>query len=121
MEEDIKILEEIKRPTLATGFERQTKILQAIENLIKGYRELKEITNQYNAFGNDYLSNDVKIIIADREYFNNGIFKENFIPKSKIKAKIQELTNMRDTTITCEGYNILNGEIVVLQELMEDK
>ena len=36
----------------------------------------------------------------------------------KIRAKIRELENMRDTTITSEGFNILNGEIVVLKELL---
>lgn len=36
----------------------------------------------------------------------------------KIRAKIRELENMRDTTITSEGFNILNGEIVVLKEIL---
>ena len=42
----------------------------------------------------------------------------DFIPKQKIRAKIRELENMRNTTITSEGFNILNGEIVVLKELL---
>lgn len=42
----------------------------------------------------------------------------DYIPKQKIRAKIRELENMRDTTITSEGFNILNGEIVVLKEIL---
>ena len=49
IEEDIKIIKQIKRPNLALGFEEQTRILQAIENiladrerLLKENEELKE-------------------------------------------------------------------------------
>lgn len=42
------------------------------------------------------------------------------IPKQKIRDKIKELENMRNTTITSEGFNIFNGEIVVLKELLEE-
>jgi uncharacterized protein YejL (UPF0352 family) len=43
------------------------------------------------------------------------------IPKQKIRAKIRELENMRDTTITSEGFNILNGEIIVLKEILGEE
>jgi hypothetical protein len=111
----------------------ETKDLQSLENLIKGYRELEEenarigmlnlvqedmikeleeITNKYDAFANDYMPNDVKMIIADREYFNNGVFKENFIPKSKVKEIIENWKNQS----TYYGSNIVHD----LQELMEE-
>ena len=71
----------------------------AIKNLLTRYKQLEEentqlktITQEYNSYLQD--SNcATKIIIADSEYFANGFFKENFIPKSKVKEKIEELKN----------------------------
>lgn len=45
--------------------------------------------------------------------------KENYIPKQVVKDKIKEIKRLRDKCITTEGYNIANGEVVVLQELLE--
>lgn len=65
-------------------------LVNLVEQLEKENKELKKITQMYDAFGNDYIRNDVKMIIADREYFDSGIFKESFIPKSVIRDKIEE-------------------------------
>lgn len=40
--------------------------------------------------------------------------------KTKIRDKIKELEKMRDTSITSETFNIFNGEIIVLKELLEE-
>lgn len=63
--------------------------IEAIENLISRNKELEEVVKTYNAIPNDYIPNDMKIVIADREYFNNGILKENIIPKSKVREIIE--------------------------------
>ena len=110
MKEYIKILEEIVETYRSCsvneeGFDMKVDIgftkkeCEALENLIAGYKQLEEentqlktITQEYNSYLQD--SNcDTKIIIADSEYFANGFFKENFIPKSKVKEKIEELKN----------------------------
>lgn len=70
------------------------------------------------------MLNDVKMIIADREYFNNGIFKENFIPKSKVKEKIEEYKQKETLySINRQGYSLamVQYQINALQELMEEK
>lgn len=122
MEEDIKNVEyAIKH------FNGRFKDCLSIANLLTRYKELeeenkklKEITNTYNAFGNDYISNETKMIIADREYFNNGIFKESFVPKSLIKEKIKELENMsKDGLYVSRGH--ITSKIQVLQELLEEE
>ena len=111
MEEDIKILEEIKKTMKIIDlgeystyvdnsiFEDIKKLINISENLIARYKQLEEentqlktITQEYNSYLQD--SNcDTKIIIADSEYFANGYFKENFIPKSRVKDKMEELNN----------------------------
>ena len=116
MEEDIKILEDVLK-------DKDTKLwigeqgIQTIENLIARYKELETIVKIYNAIPNDYMPNDVKIVIADREYFNNGIFKENLIPKSKVKDEISYLMQKYDLE---EDYINYETVIEILQELLED-
>ena len=120
-EKDIKILENIKnymQDNINKGFhkfiyndlgydEKCIDIINAISNLIEENKELKTITQEYNSYLQD--SNcDTKIIIADSEYFANEFFKENFIPKSKEKEKIEELKN--------ETYDAK----IILQQLLED-
>ena len=127
MEEDIKILEEFLdlartrdyKGNLTGSFDEfelevEEKEYKAIENLLTRYKQLEEentqlktITQEYNSYLQD--SNcDTKIIIADSEYFANGFFKENFIPKSKVKEKIEELKN--------GTYDAK----IILQQLLED-
>lgn len=44
---------------------------------------------------------------------------ENFIPKQAVIDKIKEIKYLQSRTITSEAYNIAQGEIIVLQELLE--
>lgn len=50
---------------------------------------------------------DEKIVIADKKFFVNGYFQENFVRKDKIKAKIEEV---KDGTFDAK---------IVLQSLLE--
>lgn len=90
LEEDIKILE------------------NAISDLIKENKELKHITQNFNAYQQKSYNPNSTIIIADEKWFINGYFKENFIPKSKVKEKIEEL---KDGTYDAK---------IILQQLLED-
>jgi len=98
-----------------TSIKTEEKI--AIENLIKGYRELEEFKKQ----------------VTEIET-TNFIKYKNYIPKSKIKEKIEELKKYRDLakeqieerviTVDSDSLNYGRAEahdkdIQVLQELME--
>lgn len=63
-----------------------TLVLNLIEKQQKEIEELKNITKSYDSF-----LGDEKIVIADKKFFVNGYFQENFVRKDKIKAKIKEL------------------------------
>lgn len=64
----------------------ETKIiLELIEKQFKEIEELKNITKSYDSF----LGTE-KIVIADKKFFVNGYFRENYVSKDKIKAKIKE-------------------------------
>lgn len=63
----------------------------------KEIEELKNITKSYDSF----LGTE-KIVIADKKFFVNGYFKENFVRKDKIKAKIEEFKIVRDTILENE-------------------
>lgn len=53
--------------------------------------ELTTITKTYNAIKQDMTCSNTKIIIADINYFDNGIFNEKFIHESKIKEEIRKI------------------------------
>ena len=117
MEEDIKRIEKFITDIKECGLNDCRKNcfdFNLLRNLLTRYKQLEEentqlktITQEYNSYLQD--SNcDTKIIIADSEYFANGFFKENFIPKSKVKEKIEELKN--------GTYDAK----IILQQLLED-
>ena len=63
-----------------------------VNSLKKENKELKTITNQYEAYEcEDSKDSRAKIIIADKLYFNNGYFKNNFIEIDKIKKVFEDL------------------------------
>ena len=89
--------------------------INAIEHILSDYKrvlkeneELKHITQNYNAYQQKSDNPNTTIIIADEKWFINGYFKENFIPKSKVKEKIEELKN--------GTYDAK----IILQQLLED-
>ena len=88
--------------------------IQAIENLIKGYRK-KEEENARIGMLNLVQEDMIKEL------------ENNAIPKSKVKEKIEEYEKMKKATYTdLTHYGDLRRDTVlevsqVLQELMEDK
>lgn len=147
MEEDIKILEDFikyfEAEAISTKYRRNISItvgeddIQAIENLIKGYRELeKEI--DLNKDRIVYKNKEIKrqeneICILQNEVFfykkelgdYETLLKKDYILKSKIKEKIEELDNasVKEEYVF---YKLSSEDIrrtikTVLQELMEDK
>ena len=109
IEEDIKLINVAKEYNQFEG----NKYHKAIEHILKEYKrvlkeneqlrtevnslkkenkELKIITNQYEAYECEAPKDSrAKIIIADKLYFNNGYFKNNFIEIDKIKKVFEDL------------------------------
>lgn len=89
MEEDIKkIQERIIEPFYdfpnPISIELKDTDVELIENLIKGYKELEE--------ENKILKNKQTKVIADSFHEKMAEkFDEDFIPKSKVREKIEEL------------------------------
>ena len=126
MEENIKILEEMVEKSRDLREEEFYKLIgikqiQSLANLIKGYRGLEAKIKRYEK----YLENKDKKFEEALEYEYQERETE-FIPKSKIKEKIEEYQlNMKkyeyaDKKIFNEN-NIRQEVITVLHELMEDK
>lgn len=117
MKEDIKILENL----LEEGFEAMCYLeAQAMEHLIKAYKELEEKWDK----DTHKLQNALNLANADKI--------NNYTPNSKIKEKIEEFKlkiekyyehKIQGKETDVEFYeNITNIEIVrVLQELLEGK
>ena len=146
MEETIKILEDFikyfEAEAISTKYRRNISItvdeddIQALENLLKGYRELEEnkelkttkgfeenieVSKFGEWVGKNYI--DYKF-----EYENYQRILADCIPKSKIKEKIEEYKQeMKEIRAEQTGLiwnhrlHKLDYAIQVLQELMEDK
>ena len=131
MEEDIKILEEKVELYYdcavidEDGFDMRVDIAfmkkdaQALENLIKGYRELEECVEVSSKTLNNVAYDQIPIAIQD--------LVVSSIPKSKIKEKIEEYKQeMKEIRAKEKGLiwnhrlHKLDYAIEVLQELMED-
>lgn len=66
-----------------------------MKNLIEENKVLKTITNQYEAYQCEAPKDSkAKIIIADKFYFNNGYFKNNFIEIDKIKRVFEDFEKL---------------------------
>lgn len=113
MEEDIKILEKwlenLNRLFNETHI-NNTKERHALENLIKGYREIKEENRIFALVGSNIA---LKLHI-----------EKNYISKSKIKEKIEELKEIKrvqeNNPFTSPVYiKELEYGIQILEELLE--
>lgn len=108
MEEDIKILEKwlenLNRLFNETHI-NNTKERHALENLIKGYREIKEENRIFALVGSNIA---LKLHI-----------EKNYISKSQIKEKIEELKEEKHCFYSDYAIEERNNKIQVLQELLE--
>ena len=94
------------------------EVAEAIENLIKGYKELEEENEELHK----EINQRVKLKLE-----NERIVDEDYIPKSKIREKIEEYNKMINATygdITHQG-DIRRDNCIeirnVLQELLEER
>ena len=127
MEEDIKILEELKNVTVTFITDKER---QAIENLIKGYREYKNFYHRRLKEWRKKFENQEKHFLNELDEYDEEREKlkkqlEDSIPKSKIKDMIEEYEKLiKEVQDNEEHYNeipLYEHDIEVLQELMEDK
>lgn len=119
MEEDIKILEEMRKKMNKTLSHKITKQeFQAIKNLIKGYRDSENIMEnavKENLELKKYIR-ELEEQIDKHVYFETTNPKEiekNYIPKSKIK-EIRDKAEVMD-------YYTLNNVIDDLTKLLGDE
>lgn len=90
-------------------------LIENIKRILQENEELKQITKTYNTFCIPHKED--KIIFADKNYFDRGIFSCNLITITKVKEKIEEIKNY--TYSTKEERQCQNYAIDRLKELME--
>lgn len=131
MEENIKILEGYldRNTQLFEDYGEnaiiQDKEIQAIENLIKGYREYKNFYHRRLKEWRTKFENQEKHFLNELDEYDEEREKlkkqlDNSIPKSKVKEKIEELQESKEFAYRDEEI-MFKKAIQVLQELMEDK
>lgn len=130
MEKDTTILksliEDLKREEKLIGYDAEIEI-QALENLIKAFRELEErnsILNESNNLKINKINELEKENQSYRDYLGEPPCYDNakYIPKSKLQEKKEELEEKKKRYgFASLESNILLNEIRLLNELMEDK
>lgn len=89
-------------------------IINIIEKLQKEIEDLKTITREYDAYE---LGEGNKIMIASKEWFNNGYFKEHYISKDKIKEQIRMVEETKRKGKGIDDYS-MHYCIMRLKELL---
>lgn len=121
MEEDIKILERLVEERELVGIYKTDEIvLQAIEYLIKAYKELEEENKTLNERNQYLVKYRAKL---EKELYESN---ENYIPVSLVEEKIEEYQNNmklyeNETHNIFNENNIRQEVITVLQELLEKR
>lgn len=102
----IRILEEIERPTLACGFDRQTEILQAIGSLLKEYKKQEGITNEIKEYANweiEHYTEDIADYIDD-DRVGNARFIGELQENREHWKDIMRIINNEETYIDYKNY-----------------
>lgn len=142
MEENITIvkslIEDLEREEKLIGYNAEIEI-QALENFIKEYKDsediLKNITKenleykQYIRRLEEKLKRYEKYLENKDKRFNEALENEyqerktDYIPKSKVKEKIEELKKEYEIALEENSTKafILKCQIDILEKLMEDK
>ena len=144
MEEDIKVIEEYlkqykrqlenygKDNCLTSVYYELKKYAQALEHLIKTYKDLKEIEESHRK-ENGELREKIKELEEEIKKINQQLdldyVDKNFIPISFVEAKIEEIDKEYRKILCKEGmsadkYDKLNKleiETEVLEELLEKR
>ena len=125
MEEDIKILETKLNEYHTNIFGNRfliiyEKDIQALENLIKGYRRLEAKVKRYKK----YLDNKDKKFEEALEYEYQER-ETDYIPKSKIRKNIEELNNydseFSQRVLNHSEHTLTEFVQNILQEFLEEE
>lgn len=100
IEEDIKRIAKLITTKFNNDYSIDNVDKEAIEELLKAYKELKEIEESHRK-ENGKLRERVKELEEWNEYYRKEMLskeyiKLNYIPKSKVKEKIEELDKRID-------------------------
>lgn len=111
---------------------------EAIEELLKAYKELKEIEESHRK-ENGKLRERVKELEEWNEYYRKEMLskeyiKLNYIPKSKVEEKIEEIQKEYEETLKTANFKeiekmnkinfrgiTLEGQRSILRELLEKR
>ena len=90
MEEDIKVLEEFIEDYRIAKEVLDGEVIYSIENLIKRNKELEE----HHEFAKKKIIELEELARGLEDYIDKQINAEEYIPKSKVREKIEELEAM---------------------------
>lgn len=125
IEEDIARIAKLITTKFNNDYSIDNVDKEAIEELLKAYKELKEIEESHRK-ENGKLRERVKELEEWNEYYRKEMLskeyiKLNYIPKSKVEEKIGEYKNMLKTCNKAQDVDrikAINERVLELQELL---
>lgn len=115
-EDDLKNIDTFGEPT-RTRIKYMQTLLDQIQNQEKEIEELKTITRAYDGMAGN-MPEEHLIVIADKEYFDNGRFVKRCVSKDVIEEKIEELEDLLD--LAENDTRVAKYKISALKEEIED-
>lgn len=138
IEEDIERIAKLITTKFNNDYSIDNVDKEAIEELLKAYKELKEIEESHRK-ENGKLRERVKELEEWNEYYRKEMLskeyiKLNYIPKSKVEEKIEEIQKEYEETLKTANFKeiekmnkinfrgiTLEGQRSILRELLEKR
>lgn len=127
MEELEKLINRCKECKFATCEQCEISYteVKAIEDLIARYKEYKKITEAVKLLETEKVPDDTYYVIAKTSFLKGDYehLLDDYIPKSKVKEKIEELKKYGNNLTEEQRQKeteFLQGKLKAYEELLED-
>ena len=133
IQEDIKILEEMIENANIENMDMNDcfggEHIEAIEHILSDYKRLLKENEELKRKNEELKVLEDDVQDKNIAYIDEPEFEEKYMPKQKIKDKIEELNNNRQYLSQFKDYKekdytneeVVNNCVEVLQELIEEE
>ena len=99
---------------------RFTDVKEAVQGLLNLYKKEKEKNNILELEIDKLNQEKEQYKIVGQTNFVNAFIERNYISKDKIREKIKELEQIKNTALTERTIDMKNDKIIVLEQLLEE-
>lgn len=90
---------------------------ESIRKLYEIYNKEKEKNKELEVLKDSYSDDKIRNTVIKRF---REVIEQDYISKDKIKEKIKELEQIKNTALTERTIDMMNDKIIVLEQLLEE-